>query len=96
MVLNTFVKTFKGGLLGGVTALNQNKIYTADSTFDPVNGASIIMLDRLGNTIYPLVVSSKIFTTPSVSSDSSVFITSGSSLNGFSKTGAPLWSTIQI
>lgn len=96
VVLNTFVKTFKGGLLGGVTALNQNKIYTADSTFDPVNGASIIMLDRLGNTIYPLVVSSKIFTTPSVSSDSSVFITSGSSLNGFSKTGAPLWSTIPL
>jgi DNA gyrase/topoisomerase IV subunit B len=96
VILNTFVKTFKGGLLGGVTALNQNKIYTADSTFDPVNGASIIMLDRLGNTIYPLVVSSKIFTTPSVSSDSSVFITSGSSLNGFSKTGAPLWSTIPL
>jgi parallel beta-helix repeat protein len=96
VTLNAFLKTFKGGLLGGVTALNPNKIYTADSTFDPVNGASILMLDRLGNTIYPLVVSSKIFTTPSVSSDSSVFITSGSSLNGFSKTGAPLWSTIPL
>lgn len=96
VTLNAFLKTLKGGLLGGVTALNPNKIYTADSTFDPVNGATILMLDRLGNTIYPLVVSSKIFTTPSVSSDSSVFITSGSSLNGFSKTGAPLWSTIPL
>ena len=94
--LNSFTKTFRGGFLGGITALNQNLIYTADSTFDPVNGASITMLDRSGNTIYPLVVSSKIFTTPSVSSDSSVFITSGSSLNGFNKFGAPLWPTIPL
>jgi hypothetical protein len=94
--LSSFTKTFKGGFLGGITALSQNLIYTADSTFDPVSGASITMLDRAGNTIYPLVVSSKIFTTPSVSSDSSVFITSGSSLNGFNKSGAPLWSTIPL
>ena len=94
--LSSFTKTFKGGFLGGITALSQNLIYTADSTFDPVNGASITMLDRAGNTIYPLVVSSKIFTTPSVSSDSSVFITSGSSLNGFNKSGVPLWSTIPL
>jgi hypothetical protein len=94
--LSSFIKTFKGGFLGGITALSQNLIYTADSTFDPISGASITMLDRSGNTIYPLVVSSKIFTTPSVSSDSSVFITSGSSLNGFNKSGAPLWSTIPL
>jgi outer membrane protein assembly factor BamB len=94
--LNSFVKTFKGGFLGGITALNPNVIYTADSNYDPVNGASVSMLDRSGNSIYPLVVSSKIFTTPSVATDSSVFITSGSSLNGFNKSGAPLWSTIPL
>lgn len=94
--LSSFIKTYRGGFLGGITALSQNLIYTADSTFDAISGASISMLDRAGNTIYPLVVSSKIFTTPSVSSDSSVFITNGSSLNGFNKFGAPLWSTIPL
>jgi outer membrane protein assembly factor BamB len=94
--LNSFVKTFKAGFLGGITALNSNVIYTADSNYDPISGASVSILDRLGNSIYPLVVSSKIFTTPSVATDSSVFITSGSSLNGFNKSGAPLWSTIPL
>ncbi len=94
--LNSFVKNFKGGFLGGITALNSNVIYTADSNYDPASGASVSMLDRSGNSIYPLVVSSKIFTTPSVATDSSVFITSGSSLNGFNKSGAPLWPTIPL
>ena len=94
--LNSFVKTFKGGFLGGITALNPNIIYTADSNYDPVSGASVNILNRSGNSIYPLVVSSKILTTPSVATDSSVFITSGSSLNGFNKSGAPLWSTIPL
>ena len=94
--LSSFVKTFEGGFLGGIAALSPNIIYTADTTYNPINGASISKLDRSGNTVYPLVVSSKIFTTPSVSSDSSVFITSGSSLNGFNKSGAPLWSTIPL
>ena len=94
--LSSFVKSFEGGFLGGIAALSPNIIYTADTTYNPINGASISKLDRSGNTVYPLVVSSKIFTTPSVSSDSSVFITSGSSLNGFNKSGAPLWSTIPL
>jgi len=94
--LTAMSQKFKGGILGGITALNPDVIYTADSTFDPVNGSSIVKLDKLGNATFSLVVSSKIFTTPSVSSDSSVFITSGSSLNGFDKTGAPLWSTIPL
>ena len=94
--LSSFVKSFDGGFLGGIAALSPNIIYTADTTYNPINGASINRLDRNGNTVYPLVVSSKIFTTPSVSSDSSVFITSGSSLNGFNKSGAPLWSTIPL
>lgn len=94
--LTAMSQKFKGGILGGITALNPDVIYTADSTFDPVNGSSIVKLDKLGNTTFSLVVSSKIFTTPSVSSDSSVFITSGSSLNGFDKTGSPLWSTIPL
>jgi outer membrane protein assembly factor BamB len=37
-----------------------------------------------------------VYTTPSVASDSSVFITSGSNLYGFSKSGAPLWSIIPL
>jgi outer membrane protein assembly factor BamB len=94
--MSAFVKRFKGGILGGITALDESTLYTADSTFDAVNGASVYKVNRTGTTIYPLIVSSKIFTTPSVSSDSSVFITSGSTLNGFNSSGAPLWSTIPL
>jgi parallel beta-helix repeat protein len=94
--LVSFTKTFKGAFYGGITALNSNIIYAADSNFDPINGASVSLVNRIGNSIFPLVVSSKIFTTPSVTADSSVFITSGSSLNGFNKTGAPLWPTIPL
>lgn len=96
VTLKSFDKKFKGGILGGITALNSNSIFMADSTFDPSNGASIYKLDKFGNTIFSLVVSSKINTTPSISSDSSVFITSGTNLNGFNKAGAPLWSTIPL
>jgi len=96
IILKTFTKQFAGGILGGISAVSRNIIYAADSTYSPITGASIFKLDRLGNTIYPLVVSSKIFTTPSVSSDSSVFITSGSSLNGFNKAGVSLWPTIPL
>jgi gliding motility-associated-like protein len=96
IVLRTFTRQFTGGILGGITAVSPSIIYTADSTYSPINGASIFKLDRLGNTTYPLIVSSKIFTTPSVASDSSVFITSGSSLNGFNKAGVSLWPTIPL
>ena len=96
VTLTSFVKKFTGGFLGGISAVGPNLIYTADSTYDPISGASVYLLDRSGNTIFPLIVSSKIFTTPSVSADSSVFIASGSSLNGFSKSGAPLWPTIAL
>ena len=94
--ITAFIKKFKGGFLGGIAAVSPNLIYTADSTFDPSTGASVYLLDRSGKTVYPLVVSSKVFTTPSVASDSSVFITNGSNINGFNKTGAPLWSTIPL
>jgi gliding motility-associated-like protein len=96
IVLRTFTKQFSGGILGGITAVSPNIIYTADSTFNPATGAQILRLDRLGNTVYPLIVSQKIFTTPSVASDSSVFITSGSNLNGFNKAGVSLWPTIPL
>jgi gliding motility-associated-like protein len=96
IVLKTFTRQFNGGILGGISAVSPNIIYTADSTYSPITGASVFKLDRLGNTTYPLIVSSKIFTTPSVSSDSSVFITSGSSLNGFNKAGVSLWPTIPL
>jgi len=96
VVLKSFEKKFNGGILGGITALSPNIIYAADSSYDPVNGASIYKLDRSGNTNFALAVTSKIFTTPSVSQDSSVFITSGSNLNGFNKSGAPLWPTIPL
>lgn len=94
--ITSFQKTFQGGILGGITALSANSIFTADTTFDPINGASISKLDRSGNTTLQLIVGSKIFTTPSVSTDSSIFITSGSTLNGFNKSGVPLWSTIPL
>jgi hypothetical protein len=94
--MSAFLKNFKGGILGGITALNENTLYTADSSFDAITGASVYKIDRSGNTKFPLIVSSKIFTTPSVSSDSSVFITSGSSLNGFNSSGAPLWPALPL
>ncbi len=94
--ITSFVKQFEGGFLAGISAVSPNLIYTADSTFDPAKGASVYLLNRSGNIVYPLVVSSKVYTTPSVASDSSVFITSGSNLYGFSKTGAPLWSIIPL
>jgi hypothetical protein len=94
--ISSVVKQFSAGFLGGITAVGPNIIYTADTSFNTITGASIYKLDNNGEITYPLSVASKIFTTPSVSSDSSVFITSGSNLNGFGKTGAPLWSTIPL
>jgi hypothetical protein len=94
--ISSVVKQFSAGFLGGITAVGPNIIYTADTSFNTITGASIYKLDNNGDITYPLSVASKIFTTPSVSSDSSVFITSGSNINGFGKTGAPLWSTIPL
>jgi len=94
--LKSFQTAFNGGILGGITAVSPDIIYAADSTYDPIKGAQVNRLDRNGKITFPLIVSSKIFTTPSVASDSSVFITSGSSLNGFDKSGAPLWPTIPL
>lgn len=94
--ISSLVKQFAGGFLGGITAVGPNIIYTADTSFNSITGASIYKLNNNGDITYPISVTSKIFTTPSVSSDSSVFITSGSNLNGFGKTGAPLWSTIPL
>jgi len=94
--ISSVVKQFSAGFLGGITAVSPNIIYTADTSFNTITGASIYKLDNKGDITYPLSVASKIFTTPSVSSDSSVFITSGSNINGFGKTGAPLWSTIPL
>ena len=94
--ITSFQKTFNGGILGGITALSPNAIFTADTSFDSVGGASITRLDKSGKTSMQLFVGSKILTTPSVSTDSSIFITSGSSLNGFDKYGISLWPTITL
>ena len=94
--ITSFVKQFPGGFLAGITAVSPNVIYTSDSSFNSTTGASVYLLNRSGEITYPLVVSSKVYTTPSVASDSSVFITSGSNLYGFSKSGAPLWSIIPL
>ena len=94
--LTALQKQFQSGILGGISAINQNYILTADTSYNSITGSSVSLLDRLGNTIIPIVVQSKIFTTPSVSSDSSIFITNGSSLNGYSKVGVSLWPTIPL
>jgi outer membrane protein assembly factor BamB len=94
--LTALQKQFQSGILGGISAINQNYILTADTSYNSITGSSVSLLDRLGNTIIPIVVQSKIFTTPSVSSDSSIFITNGSSLNGYSKAGVSLWPTIPL
>jgi outer membrane protein assembly factor BamB len=94
--LTTLQKQFQSGILGGISAINQNYILTADTSYNSITGSSVSLLNRLGNTIIAIVVQSKIFTTPSVSSDSSIFITNGSSLNGYSKVGVSLWPTIPL
>jgi alpha-tubulin suppressor-like RCC1 family protein len=94
--LTSYLKQFKGGILGGVSALNQNNILTADTTFDILNGSSVTIMDRKTNNIISLIVPSKIYTTPSISSDSLIFITNGSNLNGFSKNGVSLWPAIPL
>ena len=94
--VSNFKKRLNGGIFGGLTAVNNNRIYAADSYLDPINGAKIQIIDRKGAHVFDLIVGNRIFTTPSVTSDSSVFITSGSNLNGFNKSGAPLWSTIPL
>ena len=96
VTLSTVQKQFLAGILGGISAINQNYILTADTSFNSITGSSVSLLDRLGNTILPIIVQSKIFTTPSISSDSSIFITNGSSLNGYSKAGVSLWPTIPL
>ena len=96
VTLSTVQKQFLAGILGGISAINQNYILTADTSFNSITGSSVSLLDRLGNTILPIVVQSKIFTTPSISSDSSIFITNGSSLNAYSKAGVSLWPTIPL
>ncbi len=85
------VNQFPGGILGGISALNSNIIYTADSSYDPILGSSIAILDRYTNKKDFLIVPQKIFTTPSIAPDTSVFITNGSSINVFDKQGVALW-----
>ncbi len=94
--ISSLQKQFQAGILGGISAINQNYILTADTSYNNITGSSVSLLDRSGNTILPIVVQSKIFTTPSIASDSSIFITNGSSLNGYSKSGISLWPTIPL
>lgn len=94
--VTAFKKRLNGGIFGGLTAVNSNRIYAADSYLDPTNGAKVQIIDRKGGSLFDLVVGNRIFTTPSVTSDSSVFITSGSNLNGFNKSGAALWPTLPL
>lgn len=94
--ITSFIKKYNAGFLAGITALDGNNLFVADSSYDPINGASVQKIDSNGNTKFRLIVSSKIFTTPSVSSDSLLFITNGSSINGFNSNGAPLWPTISL
>ena len=94
--LSSLQKVFPAGILGGISAINPNYILTADTSFNNTTGSSVSILDRSGNTIFPIIVQSKIFTTPSIASDTSIFITNGSSLNGYSKSGVSLWPTIPL
>ena len=94
--LTSLQKVFPAGILGGISAINPNYILTADTSFNNTTGSSVSILDRSGNTIFPIIVQSKIYTTPSIASDTSIFITNGSSLNGYSKSGVSLWPTIPL
>ena len=90
------VKTFPGGFIGGITAVSSNIIYTADSTFNSSTGATIYKLNGESAISSPLSVLAKISTTPSISNDSSLFVTTGSSIAAFDKNGKALWPSISL
>ena len=91
-----FSKNFNGGIKSGISASGRNSIFIADSTYDINSGGAIYKLDRLGNINLKLSVNFRVLNTPSVSFDSSILVTSGSNLNGFNKSGGPLWPTIPL
>lgn len=85
------------GVLGGITAVNSNLILTADTSSVGSSGSSTIYkMDRFGNVLNTITVAGKITTTPSVSSDSSLYITSGTSISSFDKNGISKWAPITL
>ena len=94
--ISSNVKTFPGGFIGGITAVGPNIIYTADSTYNATTGAIIYKLNGESSVSNPLSVSAKISTTPSVSNDSSLFVTTGASISAFDKNGSPLWPSVSL
>ena len=96
VTINTFVKNMNGPVYAGLTAATDNLIYAADYSYINGLGAKTIQIDSTGKTNFDLIVTQQIRTTPSVTSDSSVLITNGSLLNGFTKTGTPLFGSISL
>jgi outer membrane protein assembly factor BamB len=96
VTISTFKKKMNGPVFAGLSAVNDNLIYAADYSYINGLGAKTIQIDSTGKTNFDLIVTQQIRTTPSVTNDSSVLITNGSLLNGFTKTGNPLFGSISL
>ena len=45
--LTTLQKQFQSGILGGISAINQNYILTADTSYNSITGSSVSLLEAL-------------------------------------------------
>jgi outer membrane protein assembly factor BamB len=94
--ISTFVKPMAGAVVAGLSAINPNMIYAADDSYINGLGANMIVIDSSGRTNFNLIVIQQIKTTPSISYDTTILITNGSLLNGFNKSGSPLFGAISL
>jgi hypothetical protein len=92
----TYKKSFRAGLINGVTVYDENNIYASDTSLNSFNLGEIVCLDTNGNKKINYLVSDKIRTTPSMDYRGNMYLANGVNLNSFTSSGAPLFSEIQL
>ena len=92
----TYKKSFRAGLINGVTVYDENSIYASDTSLNSFNLGEIVCLDTNGNKKINYLVNDKIRTTPSMDYRGNMYLTNGVNLNSFTSSGAPLFSEIQL
>jgi alpha-tubulin suppressor-like RCC1 family protein len=92
----TYKKTFRGGLINGVTVFNEDNIFVSDTSLNSFNLGEIVCLDTNGNTKINYLVKDRIRATPSVDYNGNLYLTNGVGLNSFTQSGAPFFSEIQL
>lgn len=92
----SFAHKMKSSVVAGLTAFGNSdsfQLYIGDISFNPEFGSSVIRMNKELSPIFSLTVPQSLQTATSVSADSSVYISNGSNLSGFSSFGLELWST---